>query len=94
MLENSPLQRLREQHPWPTRRPAALPTNWNDDGGGRKMLTDLIVERNVSVILEIGVFFGGSARTWLNASPNITVVGVDPWMGAPWWGRYANQKKI
>jgi len=93
MSDNSPLHRLREKHPWPANRPTVLPTTWNDDGGGREMLTDLIVERNVSIILEIGVFFGGSARTWLNASPNVTVIGVDPWQGSPWWSLYAKQKR-
>ena len=44
---------------------------------GREIIQDLIVEQDISLMLEIGVFFGGSAQRWLEASEKLTLIGVD-----------------
>ena len=46
---------------------------------GRDLIEDLIRERQLSVLLEIGSFLGGSTLRWLRASPDLVVVAVDPW---------------
>lgn len=70
---------LRERFPWPERRPEAAPIAWSMDYGGRGLILDAIRRRGVRVILEIGVFLGGSLRQWLAASPDTVAVAVDPW---------------
>lgn len=43
------------------------------------MITDVLASRRLRVVLEIGVFLGGSVRQWLEASDELVVVAVDPW---------------
>lgn len=80
MTVDPALGRLREQHPWPESRPQADPVPWSMDYGGRRLISDLIVSREIRLLLEIGSFVGGSARQWLEASPNVAVVCIDPWL--------------
>ena len=82
MPKPSPLQELRSQYPWPQSPPAAPPVDWSIDAGGRELITQLIEERGISLVLEIGAFLGGSTRTWLDVSPDVQVVCVDPWPGS------------
>jgi predicted O-methyltransferase YrrM len=70
---------LKARYPWPTERPSESPILWSLDYGGRRLITDAIASRGVSVLLEIGSFLGGSARQWLAASREVVVVCVDPW---------------
>lgn len=74
------LKRLGEQHPWPESRPPVDPVPWSMDYGGRRLITDLIASRDIRLLLEIGSFLGGSARQWLEASPNVAVICIDPWL--------------
>ncbi|APE44431.1 hypothetical protein BOO69_14185 [Sulfitobacter alexandrii] len=37
-------------------------------------------------MVEIGCFLGGSSRHWLNAKPDLELIGVDPWNGN--WAEY------
>lgn len=39
----------------------------------------MIAQRQMKVVLEVGVFLGGSMRQWLAASPDVVVVAVDVW---------------
>ena len=48
------------------------------DGGGREIIKEIIVKENISLMLEIGVFFGGSAKQWLDTSEQLMLIGVDP----------------
>ncbi|WP_442510084.1 hypothetical protein SH528x_001690 [Novipirellula sp. SH528] len=70
---------LRQRYPWPIERPDFDPIDWSMDGGGRWMVTEKIRRKDMSLVLEIGSFLGGSIRDWLAASPTVNVVAVDPW---------------
>lgn len=70
---------LRDQFPWPTAKPSVEPVAWSMDYGGRELITDVLASRRLRVVLEIGVFLGGSLRQWLDTSDEIVVVAVDPW---------------
>jgi hypothetical protein len=47
-------------------------------------VTDLIARRGITLVLEIGVFLGGSARIWLETSPELVVIALDSWADQPW----------
>lgn len=70
---------LRERFPWPAEKPAVAAVAWSMDYGGRGLITDVLAGRRLRVVLEIGVFLGGSVRQWLDASDEVVVVAVDPW---------------
>lgn len=70
---------LRDRFPWPERRPDVAPIGWSMDYGGRGLILDAIRSRDIRVIVEVGVFLGGSLRQWLGASPDVVAVAVDPW---------------
>lgn len=74
---------LRERFPWPEQKPACKSIHWSLDYGGRGLVTRLIRERRLKVVLEIGVFLGGSVRQWLAASPDVVVIAVDRWSIPP-----------
>jgi len=73
------LAELRHRFPWPTRQPEVSPVLWEMDYGGRELIKKLILQRSPRVIVEIGAFVGGSIRQWLAASPDSTIVAIDPW---------------
>jgi SAM-dependent methyltransferase len=84
------LQALRRDNPWPDfawgrHAPFQLALDCNGDGG-REIILREIVGKNVRLMAEVGCFLGGSARHWLNAKPDLTVIGVDPWDGN--WADY------
>ena len=74
---NQNINILRQIYPFPEHKPDFKSFYWSLDGGGREIIADLIVQKNISLMLEIGVFFGGSVKQWLDTSPNMTVIGVD-----------------
>jgi hypothetical protein len=80
MLDQESLRRINERYPWPENRPPVPSVRWAMDYGGRRLITNLIASRDVRVMLEIGSFLGGSARQWLEASSNVSVICVDPWL--------------
>lgn len=88
--DDAALDRLRRAYPWPPQRPAVRTIDWSLDAGGKHLIIDRIVNGPVRVLVEIGVFLGGSVKTWLRASPDLTVVAVDPW-GLPDVPEYARQ---
>ncbi len=70
---------LRRDNPWPELPAGVEPFYLSLDGGGRHLVINLIREHGVTLMLEIGCFFCGSARQWLDSSPDLEVIGVDPW---------------
>lgn len=76
----TPLDKLRELHPWPAQRPTVAPSERGWDGGGREIVADLIRERQMKVVLEIGTFLGLSARKWLHCAADLAVIAIDPWI--------------
>lgn len=90
MSNDSSFQQLRDKFPWPEKRPDVAPVDWSIDAGGRRLVTDVIRRRNVTLVLEIGVFLGGSTKNWLRASPDVSVIAVDHWPGT-WEADYARR---
>ena len=85
----SALASFHDRYPWPNQCPLGKPISWCLDAGGKQLVVEQIRKRRLSVILEIGVFLGGSARQWLEISDDIHVIAVDPWKGGEWIGRFA-----
>lgn len=84
------LEALRRDNPWPDfpwgrHAPFLLALDANGDGG-REIILRQIIEKDVSLMVEVGCFLGGSAQHWLNAKPDLTLIGVDPWDGN--WADY------
>ena len=80
---------LRRDNPWPPL-PRVEPFYLSLDAGGRHLVIDAIREHGVTLMLEIGCFLCGSTRQWLDSSPDLMVIGVDPWDGN--WSTYLRQK--
>lgn len=80
-----------DRHPWPEQRPDFTSSDWSLDGGGKRLVFDRIPSDRPFVVLEIGAFLGASTRQWLDHSPTVHVVAVDPWQDDPGfsWGDYA-----
>ena len=76
-MKNGTLDSIRKLYPVPVERPDVKPFRWSLDGGGRELVIDAAIKANVRIILEVGVFLGGSAHQWLEAMPDVTVIGVD-----------------
>ena len=86
------MEALRRDNPWPELPLSVEPFYLSLDsldGGGRHLITDLIREQRINLMLEIGCFLCGSTRQWLAASPDLVVIGVDPWDGN--WSRYIRE---
>ena len=77
-------------NPFPELPDSLQPFYYVLDAGGRHLVTDAIQERNVSLMVEIGCFLCGSTRRWLESSPRLTVIGIDPWDDN--WGNYIRKK--
>jgi hypothetical protein len=76
---SSALSSLKKLYPFPKERPDFKPFYWSLDGGGRHLVIERAKAAKVRVMVEIGVFLGGSATQWLRALPKITLIGIDPW---------------
>ena len=91
MEQASGLEALKAENPWPDL--SALeghpPYLWTLGGGGRHLVTDLIIQTKPSTFLEVGCFLGGSALTWLRSAPDFTLIVVDTWHAwcAEWFFR-------
>ncbi len=75
----SSIDLLRQLYPWPERPPSAAAVDWVMDYGGRDIIREMIKTRKLSCVVEVGVFVGGSVRQWLELSPEIVVIAIDPW---------------
>lgn len=90
------LNALRRDNPWPDFiygeiEPFYLPLDGGrragrEIGGGRELIIELIQERGIELMVEVGCFLCGSALQWLRAFEKLTVIGVDPWDGN--WAAY------
>ena len=74
---------LRRDNPWPDFgygeiEPFSLPLD-GGGRGGREIILEVIKERGIELMVEIGCFLCGSTLQWLKASPKLTVIGCDPW---------------
>lgn len=80
---------LERDNPWPE-------FNWNLiepfslslDAGGRHLITNAIKNIPDGILVEIGVFLGGSTIQWLESSDHIRIIGIDPWDGN--WAPYVS----
>lgn len=71
---------LQQRYSFPEHRPDKVPFYWCLESGGKQLVKDVIRERGIKLMVEVGVFFGGSALQWLETSPDLTVIGVDFWV--------------
>ena len=81
---------LRRDNPWPELPAGVEPFYLSLDAGGRHLVIDVIREHGVTLMLEIGCFFCGSTRQWLDSSPDLEVIGVDPWDDN--WSTYVRKR--
>lgn len=91
MTKSIALDELRKAHPWPETRPDVKPVPWALEAGGKHLVVEQMRTKQLSIILEIGVFLGGSAKVWLDSLPNVCVLALDPWIGGAWLGRFAHR---
>ncbi len=80
---NLGLNALRRDNPWPEFgygeiEPFYLPLD-GGGRGGREIIVDILRQRRIRLMVEVGCFLGGSTLQWLRAVPDLTVIGVDPW---------------
>ena len=74
------LDALRRDNPWPEFAWGCVkPFYLALDAGGRELVVERFVHKKNPLMIEIGCFLCGSTQKWLNASADLTVVGVDPW---------------
>ena len=69
---------LQHAFPWPDIH-GKRAWNFTLGGKGRYLVDDIIHNRQPRDMLEIGCFLCASSRRWLQADPNLRLVGVDPW---------------
>ncbi|GAB5455811.1 MAG: hypothetical protein Hens2KO_20400 [Henriciella sp.] len=55
------------------------PYRYTLDGGGRHAVQKLIDELDAKLLLEVGVYLGGSCYDWLEHSDALHVIGIDTW---------------
>ncbi|GAB4530119.1 MAG: hypothetical protein Tsb0014_12560 [Pleurocapsa sp.] len=69
---------LQRAYPLPQARPDFEPFEWCLSVRGKELIKEIIIRENITLMLEIGVFFGGSAKEWLKTSPDLKLIGIDP----------------
>lgn len=89
----SGLTALRRDNPWPDfpygeHPPFHLALDSNGDGG-REIILHQIHENDITLMVEVGCFLGGSALHWLQSKPDLCLIGVDPWENS--WAAYVEQ---
>lgn len=90
------LKALLRDNPWPEFgygeiEPFMLALDGNGRGG-REIVIEVIREKQISLMVEVGCFLCGSTLQWLRASDELTVIGVDPWDGN--WAGYIAQTAL
>ena len=84
------LDMLKRDNPWPDisdieQVPFVLALGSGEEAG-RQLIINKIREANIKLMIEVGVFLGGSTVQWLESKNNLEVIGIDPWTGS--WGKY------
>lgn len=89
MLVSEAMTRLKERYSFPPARPGREPFYWCLESWGKELVKEVIRERDIRLMVEVGVFFGGSVKQWLETSEDLTVIGIDPWKTnwAPYFAR-------
>jgi predicted O-methyltransferase YrrM len=64
---------------WPEARPDMKPFRWILDGGGRRLLSEIVNRNDLRTLLEVGVFLGGGSLDLLDACPKLEIYGLDPY---------------
>jgi hypothetical protein len=72
------LNDLRKRYPFPNIE-GVQSFYFSLDAGGRDLVIDLIKEKKLDLMIEIGCFLCGSTIQWLESRETLTVIGVDPW---------------
>lgn len=72
---------LREKYPWPTIKPNVLPDPQSMFSNTQYMKK--ILNPNLTLIVELGSWLGGSTRFILDGAPNSVVLAIDHWKGSP-----------
>jgi hypothetical protein len=72
------IEALKQAYFWPMEKPNYEPFDWCLGGRGQELIKQIIIEQNVAIMIEIGVSFGGSAKEWLETSPDLLLIGIDP----------------
>lgn len=71
---------VRRDNPWPEFEWGCVePFYLSLDAGGRELVLRELRRMENPIMFEIGCFLCGPALLWLNASENLTLIGVDPW---------------
>lgn len=78
-LSNESIVKLRKHFSWPQNKPDFNEVEWQLDGGGKHLVCNQITVDKPFLIIEIGSFLGSSIKIWLNKSPNVYVISIDPW---------------
>lgn len=88
--------RLSQRHPWPDLRSLDQvgPQHFALDGGGRQIMVDMLKRKRVELMVEAGCFLCSSSKQWLDVSPDLHLILVDPWGGnwAPYIRRLASER--
>ena len=87
---------LLRDNPWPEfgygeHEPFFLPLD-GGGRGGREIIFEIIKEKKIELMVEVGCFLCGSTLQWLQSSEKLTVIGVDPWDGN--WAAYIEQLAV
>lgn len=87
---------LRRDNPWPEfgygeHAPFFLPLD-GGGRGGREIIIEVIKEKQIELMIEVGCFLCGSTLQWLRTSEKLTVIGIDPWDGN--WAAYIEQMAL
>ncbi len=79
-LQDAVLAALKKEFPVPATH-GVSPYRFSLDGGGRDLIQDALVSSDVRIFVELGCFLCGSVEQWLAHKSDLTVIGIDPWVG-------------
>jgi len=74
----SAFNQIHAENPWPSIE-GVTAWDYTLGGGGRELVDKVILDTSPAYMLEIGCFLCASAKRWLELSPTLKLVGVDPW---------------
>ena len=86
----SAFESLKQSFPWPANAHENRHMRETYTGRGKGIVVELVIERKLSTMLEVGSFLGSSIDFWLNACPGLQIVSVDP-LGGGWAGTHCKK---